>query len=123
MDIFGDLSFGKAFHKLEAPDNRFTLDLVAAATKRHLICGLLEARALGRVKSAATEEVRSRFSDVKEIYQDATRNSCYYLRACIDEVIRLSPSGRGLLPRNFLVCGMTINGAHIPASTIVNTPH
>jgi cytochrome P450 len=37
MDILGDLSFGRAFHMLEKPDNRFALDLVGAATKRHLI--------------------------------------------------------------------------------------
>lgn len=37
MDILGDLSFGKAFHMLERPDNRFALELVEAATTRHLI--------------------------------------------------------------------------------------
>ena len=37
MDILGDLSFGKAFHMLEKPDNRFALELVEAATTRHLI--------------------------------------------------------------------------------------
>ena len=37
MDILGDLCFGKAFHMIESPDNRYALDLVAAATKRHLI--------------------------------------------------------------------------------------
>lgn len=37
MDILGDLSYGKAFHMLEKPDNRFALGLVEAATTRHLI--------------------------------------------------------------------------------------
>jgi hypothetical protein len=37
MDILGDLCFGKAFHMLESPDNRFALKLVEAATTRHLI--------------------------------------------------------------------------------------
>lgn len=37
MDILGDLSFGKAFHMLERPDNRFALDLVEKAASRHLI--------------------------------------------------------------------------------------
>jgi cytochrome P450 len=41
MDILGDLSFGKAFHMLESPDNRFALELVEAATTRHLICGTM----------------------------------------------------------------------------------
>lgn len=37
MDILGDLCFGKAFRMLESPDNRFALDLVVVAAKRHLI--------------------------------------------------------------------------------------
>lgn len=46
MDILGDLSFGRAFHMLEKPDNRFALDLVGAATKRHLIVSSLTAAAM-----------------------------------------------------------------------------
>ncbi|GKT50620.1 cytochrome P450 monooxygenase apf7 [Colletotrichum spaethianum] len=216
MDILGDLSFGKAFHMLEAPDNRFALDLIAAATKRHLLCGtmpivdklkldrllfptiaagrarymayskaqLTERTKLGEdtdrrdffyyllkardpetglgfsvpelwgesnlltsiiagsdttstamaatlfyiVRNAAalekaTAEVRSKFADVEEIRQGATLNTCTYLRACIDEAMRLSPSVGGLLPREVLAGGMTIDGAHVPAGTIVGTPH
>lgn len=41
MDILGDLSYGKAFHMLEKPDNRFALGLVEAATTRHLIVSIL----------------------------------------------------------------------------------
>jgi len=37
MDILGDLCFGKAFNMLEREDNRYALDLVTAATKRHLL--------------------------------------------------------------------------------------
>lgn len=37
MDILGDLCFGKAFHMLERPDNRYALELVSLATTRHLI--------------------------------------------------------------------------------------
>lgn len=37
MDILGDLCFGKAFHMLERPDNRFAIDLVSTAAHRHLI--------------------------------------------------------------------------------------
>ncbi len=40
MDILGDLCFGKAFHMLERPDNRYALDLVSMATTRHLIVSL-----------------------------------------------------------------------------------
>lgn len=37
MDILGDLCFGKAFHMLEKPDNRYALELVSLATTRHLL--------------------------------------------------------------------------------------
>lgn len=40
MDILGDLCFGKAFHMLERPDNRYALDLVSMATTRHSIVSI-----------------------------------------------------------------------------------
>ncbi|KAK1991624.1 cytochrome P450 [Colletotrichum falcatum] len=214
MDILGDLSFGKAFHMLEAPDNRFALDLIAAATKRHLLCGtmpivdklkldrlLFPTIAAGRARymayskaqltertklgedtdrrdffyyllkardpetglgfsvpelwgesnlliiagsdttstamaatlfylvrnadalARATAEVRGRFADVEEIRQGAALNSCAYLRACIDEAMRLSPSVGGLLPREVLAGGATVDGVRVPAGTVVGTPH
>ena len=214
MDILGDLSFGKAFHMLESPVNRFALDLVEAATTRHLICGTMpivntfkldkflfpnlaagRARYMGYSKGQlsertklgedsdrrdffyyllkardpetgqgfstpelwaesnlliiagsdttstamaatlfylvrnepamrrATEEVRAKFSDVEEIVQGAALNSCNYLRACIDEAMRLSPSVGGILPREVLTGGMAIDGHHIPEGTVVGVPH
>lgn len=70
-----------------------------------------------------TAEVRSRFDALEDIHQGAELNSCTYLRACIDEAMRLSPSVGGLLPREVLRGGMTIDGERIPAGTIVGTPH
>lgn len=40
MDILGDLCFGKAFHMLERPDNRYAIDLVGVAARRHLIVSI-----------------------------------------------------------------------------------
>jgi hypothetical protein len=40
FDIMGDLVFGKAFGMLEAPQNRFAVDLVSNAARRHLIVSL-----------------------------------------------------------------------------------
>ncbi len=37
MDTLGDLCFGKAFHMLERPDNRYAIGLVGAAARRCLI--------------------------------------------------------------------------------------
>ncbi|KAI5920170.1 isotrichodermin C-15 hydroxylase [Camillea tinctor] len=214
MDILGDLCYGKAFHMLEQPDNRYALELVSLATTRHLICGtmrlvetlhldkiLFRRIATGRAKymayskaqltertklgddtdrrdffyhllkardpetgqgfstpelwgesnlliiagsdttstamaatlfylvrnpralQKAVEEVRSRFSDVEEIHQGAALNGCTYLRACIDEAMRMSPSVGGIPPREVLEGGAAIDGELIPAGTIVGTPH
>jgi cytochrome P450 len=214
MDILGDLSFGKAFHMLERPDNRFALELVEAAAQRHLICGtmpivdklkvdkflfpqiasrrakymtysksqltertklgeetdrrdffyyLLKARDpetgegfstpelwgesnlliiagsdttstgmaatifyLVRSSSAlkrVTAEVRSKFSNVEDIVHGPALNSCSYLRACIDEAMRLSPSVGGILPREVLAGGITVDGHKLPAGTVIGTPH
>jgi cytochrome P450 len=214
MDILGDLCFGKAFHMLSRPDNRYAIDLVGAAAARHLICGtmpvinrlsldriLFRKIATGRARymaysraqlaertklgeetdrrdfffhllrardpetgrgfaapelwgesnlliiagsdttstaMAATlfylvrepralekvcAEVRAAFGDVEEIRQGPKLGSCTYLRACIDEAMRLSPSVGGLLPREVLPGGTVVDGERIPAGTIVGTPH
>ena len=73
--------------------------------------------------AAATFEIRSKFTSVEDIHQGAQLGSCTYLRACIDEAMRLSPSVGGLLPREVLPGGTTIDGEHIPAGTVVGTPH
>ncbi|KAI3318071.1 isotrichodermin C-15 hydroxylase [Xylariaceae sp. AK1471] len=214
MDILGDLSFGKAFHMLERPDNRYALDLVSLATTRHLICGtmrlveklhldkvLFRRIATGRAKymayskaqltertklgddtdrrdffyhllkardpetgqgfampelwgesnlliiagsdttstamaatlfylvrnphalQKASEEVRAKFRDVEEISQGPQLNSCTYLRACIDEAMRMSPSVGGIAPREVLPGGNTIDGEFVPEGVVVGTPH
>ncbi|KAI4861351.1 cytochrome P450 [Hypoxylon rubiginosum] len=218
MDILGDLCFGKAFHMLERPDNRYALELVSLATTRHLICGtmalvgklhldkvLFHKIATGRAKymayskaqltertklgddtdrrdffyhllkakdpetgmgfatpelwgesnllyvssiiagsdttstamastlfylvrnqaalQKASEEVREKFGNVEEICQGQALNSCTYLRACIDEAMRMSPSVGGILPREVLNGGITVDGEFIPAGMVVGTPH
>jgi cytochrome P450 len=70
-----------------------------------------------------TEEVRRKFSDVEEIVQGAGLTSCQFLRACIDEAMRLSPSVGGILPREVLSGGMTIDGHRVPEGTVVGVPH
>jgi cytochrome P450 len=70
-----------------------------------------------------TEEVRAKFSDVEEIRQGAALTECTYLRACIDEAMRMSPSVGGIPPREVLPGGMIIDGENIPAGTVVGVPH
>ncbi|TAQ91273.1 hypothetical protein B7494_g423 [Chlorociboria aeruginascens] len=69
------------------------------------------------------KEVRQTFQDVEEIHSGPLLNGCNYLRACIDESMRLSPPVGGLLPREVLPGGIDIDGIHIPAGCDVGTAH
>ncbi len=69
----------------------------------------------------ATVEVRSAFVEIEEIRHSPQLTGCTYLRACIDEAMRLSPSVPGLLPREVLPGGITIDGETLPAGTVVGT--
>lgn len=67
----------------------------------------------------AVSEVRSTFSSPSEIVYGPTLSRCKYLRACVDEVLRLSNPAPSELPREVLSGGITIDGSHYPAGTIV----
>ncbi|MCJ1385785.1 hypothetical protein MMC17_008909 [Xylographa soralifera] len=70
-----------------------------------------------------TDEIRSTFDTVEAIRSGAELNSCRYLRACIDEAMRCSPPVRGLMPREALAGGVSVNGYHFPAGVEVGIPH
>ncbi|RDL39062.1 Benzoate 4-monooxygenase cytochrome P450 [Venustampulla echinocandica] len=64
-------------------------------------------------------EIRSKFLSPEDIVYGPELTSCVYLRACIDESMRLSPSGPSELPRQVLKGGAMINGDFYPEGTIV----
>ncbi|KAI0419749.1 benzoate 4-monooxygenase cytochrome P450 [Xylaria grammica] len=68
-----------------------------------------------------TKEIRSTFSSVDEIVYGPKLSACTYLRACIDEGMRLTPSGPSELPREVLPGGLQIKGEFYDAGTIVGT--
>ncbi len=69
------------------------------------------------------QEIRSVFGDVEEIANGKKLNDCAYLRAVIDEAMRLNPPVGGLLPRRVLSGGIEIDGIYFPEGTVVGTPH
>ena len=69
-----------------------------------------------------TQEVRITFSEVEEIHMGSKLSGLAYLRACLDEAMRLSPSVGGILPREVLAGGIEIDGHHVPQGTVVGVP-
>lgn len=73
--------------------------------------------------ATVTAEIRAAFNDVEDIRQGGLLNSCTYLRACIDEAMRLSPSVGGIVPREVMSGGTHIDGVFVPEGTVVGVPH
>ncbi|KAF2872285.1 benzoate 4-monooxygenase cytochrome P450 [Massariosphaeria phaeospora] len=65
------------------------------------------------------DEIRIKFASAEEIVPGPKLASCIYLRACIDEGMRLSPSGASEIPRLVRNGGITIQGEYYAAGTIV----
>lgn len=67
-------------------------------------------------------EIRDTFAHVEEIVMGAKLSGCSFLRACIDETMRMTPPVAGALPREVLTGGLDIDGHHIPAGVDVGVP-
>lgn len=66
-------------------------------------------------------ELLTTFTSVDEIRSGPKLSSCKYLRACLDESMRMSPPVAGDLARKVLPGGMQLEGDMIPAGTSVAT--
>ena len=67
-------------------------------------------------------QVRRTFSSLEEIRSGDKLARCHYLRACIDEAMRMSPSARGLMPREVLDRGINVDSQYIPKGIEIGTP-
>ncbi len=70
----------------------------------------------------AANEVRSTFQTVNEIHMGPKLNSCKYLRACVDETMRMSPSVGSSLAREVQQGGAIVDSEYIPAGCDVGVP-
>ncbi|KAK3671598.1 hypothetical protein LTR78_008521 [Recurvomyces mirabilis] len=66
---------------------------------------LTKADAMSRLK----HEVLSTFQNVEEICKGPKMQACSWLRACIDEAMRMSPAVAGLLPREVMEGGFGVS--------------
>jgi cytochrome P450 len=62
-----------------------------------------------------SNELRSRFKKPSDIVPGPALTQCTYLRACIDEALRMSPPAGRPLWREVQLGGATIDGQYIPA--------
>ncbi|RMZ79609.1 hypothetical protein DV737_g3312, partial [Chaetothyriales sp. CBS 132003] len=67
-------------------------------------------------------EVRSAFNLLDEIQSGPMMDSCSYLNACIEEIIRLSPPVAALLPREVMKGVIMIDGHYVPGGTVIGVP-
>ena len=68
-----------------------------------------------------TREIRSTFSSLDSIHSGRALSSCVYLRACLDETLRLAPPVPSHLPREVLPGGIYVDGEFLPPGTVVGT--
>lgn len=73
------------------------------------------------VQAKLQQELRSTFSDVQDIVSGPKLNSCTYLRAVIEECLRMNPPVASDLQREVMPGGIHIDGEYFPAGTIVGT--
>lgn len=67
------------------------------------------------------EEVRGNFSSVGEITGVRSMKNLVFLRACVEETLRMSPPVTAPLPRKVQPGGMMFEGNYLPAGTEVGT--
>lgn len=75
-----------------------------------------------RILAKLTDEIRTTFKSVDEIVWSKKLSSCQYLRACIDETLRLCPAGPSDLDREIL-SDMEIDGCFVRTGTHVGCSH
>jgi len=74
-----------------------------------------------RVYKKLQHEIRSTFDNVEDITYTAKLAGLPYLRACIDETLRVCPPVPGILARRILPGGAAIDGTEYPAGIVVGT--
>ena len=74
-----------------------------------------------RVYRKLVSEIRSTFKSIDEIRGGLTISSCQYLRACIDETLRMCPPGPCQLPRQVLPGGLKVQSLFLPERVLLGT--
>jgi cytochrome P450 len=79
---------------------------------------LKEPRCMAIVKN----QVRAAFTNVEEIVSGPRLNDLIYLKASIDEAMRLAPAVPGAMPREVMEGGAVVDGIFLPGGVDCGTP-
>ncbi|KAL6241983.1 hypothetical protein RBB50_011228 [Rhinocladiella similis] len=74
-----------------------------------------------RCQKKLLEELERTFDDVDDIRLGDKLTSCVYLRACVDEALRMASAGPGVSERTILKGGTMIDGVYFPEGTTVGS--
>lgn len=74
-----------------------------------------------RVYARLTQEIRTTFQTVDEIHSGTKLWDCRYLRACLDEAMRMTPPAPCDLTREVLPGGTEVDGIFVPQGTQIGT--
>ncbi|KAL8880501.1 MAG: hypothetical protein Q9198_002104 [Flavoplaca austrocitrina] len=70
-----------------------------------------------------TRQLHATFPNLESIRAGPLLSESRYLKACIDEAMRISPGVPGLLPREVQAGGIVINDSYVPPGTDIGVPH
>ncbi|KAK6076445.1 cytochrome P450 3A31 [Seiridium cupressi] len=128
-DVFANLAAakdpetGEGFRPAEIAAESTTLIVAGSDTSSTAFSSVLFYLADNKSAYAkAAEEVRSKFSSREEVCLGATLASCSYVRACIDEALRMSPPVGSALWREAMPGGTTVDSRAVPAGIDVGVP-
>lgn len=74
-----------------------------------------------RVYAKLIKHIRTTFASIDEIVEGRKLSSCQYLRACLDEAMRMTPGGPSELARVVLSGGFQIDGDFFPEGSCVGS--
>ncbi|KAL9115408.1 MAG: hypothetical protein Q9227_000729 [Pyrenula ochraceoflavens] len=111
-----------AYNVLDLTSEANNLIIAGSDTTSTSLCGIFfyltrNPRAYARL----VHEIRSTFTSSEVIVMGPKLTSCTYLRACVDEGMRMTPVIPSELPREVRSGGMTIDGTFVPAGVVVGT--
>lgn len=107
-----------------SPPPRLCIQVVLILHRRTLAATLYYLLHNPHALRTLEKEVLKTFTSRSEIRMGPQMQSCTYLRACIDETMRMTPAVGGLLPREVLRGGLEIPSLsiHIPSGVDVGVP-